>query len=457
MRNKIKLFWYGDSPETNTGFGIVNHNVLKRLYKTGRYDIFVYAINHPKNLNKTYKEYTILPVPSPQNDPFGLNDFDMALKSYEPDVIVLSNDVYIIGGAIGKFRDSMIGVAREIRPNAGIFTYFPIDGNGFNPFWGKEVIEKVDVAATLSKFAVDVVKRSYGKTIDHIYHGIDTSVFKPMEKKAIEEQKKKNGWADKFVIVNVNKFQPRKDIDLTLRAMDLFRNGHRICHNCGNYYPARLDSCDLNFCGKYSDGEDKYVAGVKDAVIYLHMNKMDPYSMGRTQADTLDAHIITMGMPDTKDYIFSPANDVYSGAYSEKDVNTIYNLADVFMTTTHGEGFGLTAAEAMAAGTRVIAPQNSTHYELFNGRGRLVENAGFFSMGRDSVPLRQTVNINRLVDALHQEYKDWVDNGRQKIMNDEGVKFVKHTLDWDVVARKFDELIRKAMSKVGGVRINWIR
>ena len=48
-----------------------------------------------------------------------------------------------------------------------------------------------------------------------------------------------------------------------------------------------------------------------------------------------------------------------------EELNMLYNVADVFLTTTSGEGWGLTAFEAMSAGTRCIVPANTCYSEYF--------------------------------------------------------------------------------------------
>jgi glycosyltransferase involved in cell wall biosynthesis len=45
-------------------------------------------------------------------------------------------------------------------------------------------------------------------------------------------------------------------------------------------------------------------------------------------------------------------------------LNKLYNCADLFITTTHGEGWGMTVAEAAAAGVPVVAPRNTSLPEV---------------------------------------------------------------------------------------------
>ena len=52
-------------------------------------------------------------------------------------------------------------------------------------------------------------------------------------------------------------------------------------------------------------------------------------------------------------------------------LNELYNAADVYFTTTPGEGWGLPVTEAMAAGLPVVAPRHTSLAEL-GGDGRAI-------------------------------------------------------------------------------------
>ena len=70
-----------------------------------------------------------------------------------------------------------------------------------------------------------------------------------------------------------------------------------------------------------------------------------------------------------RDFMFPPEDDFNRGAEKSK-LNRIYNAMDVFLTTTTGEGWGLTITEAMACGVPVIAPAHTSINEITDGGKR---------------------------------------------------------------------------------------
>jgi glycosyltransferase involved in cell wall biosynthesis len=57
--------------------------------------------------------------------------------------------------------------------------------------------------------------------------------------------------------------------------------------------------------------------------------------------------------------------------FTNAELNEIYNSADVFISTTLGEGWGLTVTEAMQAKTPVICPMHTSFKEITDD-GKLV-------------------------------------------------------------------------------------
>jgi glycosyltransferase involved in cell wall biosynthesis len=94
-------------------------------------------------------------------------------------------------------------------------------------------------------------------------------------------------------------------------------------------------------------------------------------------------------------------------------VNQIYNAADVVVSTTLGEGWGLSYTEAMAAGSPVIAPRNTSGLEVIgekDERGLLYacgdHPSAFVMMANDNDRIRPLPNIEDLVEKLETVYRD---------------------------------------------------
>ena len=75
-------------------------------------------------------------------------------------------------------------------------------------------------------------------------------------------------------------------------------------------------------------------------------------------------------------YILTGAHDTYVGL-SDDELNVLYNAADVLVSTTMAEGFGLTQAEALACEVPVVVTDYSASPEVVGPGGILVRPRGF--------------------------------------------------------------------------------
>ncbi len=72
-------------------------------------------------------------------------------------------------------------------------------------------------------------------------------------------------------------------------------------------------------------------------------------------------------------HVFSPTDAGISTYVNDEDLPALYAGAVAYITTSHYEGFGLPALEAMACGTPVIAPNKSAFPEILGDAALLIE------------------------------------------------------------------------------------
>jgi glycosyltransferase involved in cell wall biosynthesis len=136
---------------------------------------------------------------------------------------------------------------------------------------------------------------------------------------------------------------------------------------------------------------------------------------------------------------FSPQVTGYHGWDADK-LALLYSAADVFVSTSWGEGFGLPALEAMACGTPVIAQDCSAISEVVGPGGVLIPPAGRITapMGQDHC----LPDIPAFTEAIEHLYK--AGGVRRKL----GKAAFEHAsrFSWDYAAAKFDSILRTAMS-----------
>lgn len=226
---KIRLFYYGDFLR-QTGFGIVAFNILKRLLATGRYEIEAFGINyygdpynHPKSLYYAVKDIPVHPASTIFNpDVFGFERLTETLVKSEFDIL------FVLQDSFNMIR--MKEAIQELRKNKDFkyVFYFPVDGDIKNE-WVKDAIKISDCPVTYTQYGKKKVMELEPTCVPEVIaHGAELETFKPFATEEERMQFRKDffklgdrnfGLAeDEFLLANINRNQPRKDLPRTLMA-----------------------------------------------------------------------------------------------------------------------------------------------------------------------------------------------------------------------------------------------
>lgn len=420
---KIKLLFYGDTPTGNTGFSQVSKNILRRLHETGKYDISVVGINYfgdPHDL-----PYKIYPAAyNRQGDVYGRQRLLDLLRNNKNkfDVLFTLQDTFImatIGKHLKKLRDGAI-VEKEVfnqetkaMEKKKIFQrgmgfkwvyYYPIDCRP-EKSWIEKSVAFADVAVPYTEYAKKESERVVNRKYEVIYHGFDKATFFPMseeEKMAFKEKFfKDNNLKNAFLIVNINRNQLRKGIPQTLLAFSLFK---KIVPNSVLY-----THCDLYDHAGFDMMKLANKIGLKENWLYPNPDRFK------------------LGLSFEDDFI-----------------NGLYNIADVNLSTTLGEGFGLSMVEAMATKTLNIFPDNTALSEILADKRGLLASCGetpnhlICNGPLDNNQLRPVVDIEDLVGKMLWAYAH---PEQRKEIEERAYAWSLEHLNWDNIGKQWHELI----------------
>lgn len=261
--------------------------------------------------------------------------------------------------------------------------HVPLDGHPAPADWS-QFFKEVDVPVAMSQYGHERFKQDLGVQTPIIPHAVDYREVKDMEH-------------EDFIVGTVNRNQPRKQ------------------------YPRLIESL-----GKFYE-----LAGKPDDVrFYLHCDYND--SSGWDISTYLDR----FGIKDV--------TEPYEGTVTRERLMELYNLFDVFVSATGGEGFGLTTVEAMSQETPVIITDYTTSEELVLGgspspRGCLVP-VESYSYGHPefSEVRRGLVDTDRFANILLEYYED---RERCKREGSSAREWVTSELDWDSVGGQWRDLV----------------
>lgn len=368
---KIRVLALCDSPTAATGFAQLSRNVLQGLVKTGKYEIDVIGINyHGDYYDRNIHPYNIYPaMPQGYSDMYGRGRVLNALNGSEAqaglkqgwDIVFTIQDPFIVEGLgldypFGEQLKVTEALWKRSLPPELWFKwigYFPVDAK-LKENWVTRAITLPDYPVLYCQYGMDetlafdreefetifnlkktdgsekkdkarITSSSLKKRGSIIPHGVDTSAFKVLPKEEVKKFRKEFFGEylrpDDYLVINVSRNQPRKDLARTLAVYAAFHKRVPKSH------------------------------------LYLHCKVNDAGGSIEEIARSFD---LIAG----RDY--TTPKDFSAGiGYPVEVVNKIYNAADLCITTTLGEGWGFITTEAMATKTPIVAPYITSIKDIF--------------------------------------------------------------------------------------------
>lgn len=379
---KPRLLWIGDAC-VPTGFATVTHAVLDHLRHD--WDVIVSGVNYDGSPHDL--PYTIIPAWQ-GGDMWGMNRFAHLCAEFDPAVVVINSDPW----NVSQF-------ARVAPAGTPVIGYMPVDGGNQDPA-DMQDINRLHAAVWYTAFGHrEAVVAGFQGARHIVPHGIDTDVFQPMGRPQARRALGLKVTAGAFIVGNLNRNQPRKRLDLTLQIFADWVKQHQV-----------EDAYLLLHCAQKDTGWDlRRVAafyGVADRVLFTGVD----------------------GLRDMK----GPEN-----------LRLVYNCLDVQMTTTLGEGWGLTTMEGMACGIPQVVPDSSALAEWAEAALKIP--CSRILMHPEINTTGSLVDEAPFVAALQSLYEDKALRAR---LSTQGLKLVRRTrFRWSSVARQMHEVLVSAMPK----------
>lgn len=241
----------------------------------------------------------------------------------KPDALLIFTDP--------RFWIWLFQIEREIRQQIPIFYYNIWDCTPF-PMYNHAFYKSCDLLMGISEQTVNINRNVLskndwvslddlengiplnGKTVSsYVPHGVNPDIFKPLEKSFVAERKKKffDGKDYNFVLFYNNRNITRK------RTSNIILGYRAFCDNLP-------------------------IEDAKKVVLVLHTNAVD-------DAGT-DLRAVKDALCPNYDIVFSESK------VTPEELNVLYNIADVTVSATSNEGWGIGTTESILAGTPTIMP-----------------------------------------------------------------------------------------------------
>ena len=325
MAPPVRFLLVSTHTEQVTGYSKVSYNLLKQLGTLSPLvKIFHFGFQRtparlpqPARPIKSVIQYDAAANEDPKEQGFGFNKFKEYVETVNPDIIMIYNDPIVINQFIQQVKDVQkswklwiyldqvykgadMGLLRNIENAADRIICF-------TDTWKQHLMTRL----TTPNIKIDVME-----------HGVDTLVFKPLsdsERNGI--RKNLNIPTNARVFLNMNRNSQRKRLDLTIMAFA------RLLKKFPDQ-PFHL----LLVTGVKPEGGAFYQP------LQIYLNELELLGLDNLKYGT------RVSIVDT-----TPP----SAYFNDEAINQLYNVADIGVNTSNGEGFGLCQLEHMATG----APQ----------------------------------------------------------------------------------------------------
>lgn len=406
---KVKILWVSDGVAP-TGFSRVAHGILENLDKE-KYDIHHLAINYRGDPHDNW--WKLYPA-SIGGDLWGFGRFQGMIQTVKPDIIFMLNDPWVLQRYLAFIIESK-GMIPNVE-HIPVVVYFPVDAMEHDSVWFRDYNELVKKCCVYTEWGKEIVLETGSvnpTVVEVIPHGVTKELFYKIPDKKDDKGnviktgtqiaretifpiKEKPEFLHSFIALNANRNQPRKRIDITLRAFAEF-------------------------------AKDK----PQNVKLYLHMGTKD-----------MGWDIIRLATRYGFDDRLAISSNVETLPHIPDDrLNLIYNSCDVGINSGMGEGWGLTSWEHAACGKPQIVPDHSVMSEIWGDAAIYYETIadhvyeGTHTVGR--VP-----STGGLVDKLEWAYEQWKTDGKDlREIGKKAYALVNEPrFEWKAIADQFDKI-----------------
>ena len=390
----MRITWFSNAPWAPTGYGTQTAQVCRRLRDDG-HDVAI-ATNYGQMAQIT--EWEGIPVYPGGAERFSTDILDHVHRDHldgKPGLLLTLYDVWVLGEA-GKGHD--------------VASWTPVDHEPVPPqvlAWARD-----HRTIAMSRHGQGAFRHA-GVEATYIPHGIDTALFKPTP----SDVRKRLKVPDDAFLVMIN--AANQDSRPSRKA-----------------WPEMLLALT------------RWMATRKDVYVYLHADLTRPSGLH------LPGLMDMLSMPSDRMRACDQAS-YRIGAYTQEELVELYSAADVLLSTSRGEGFGLAVPEAMACGTPAIVSDFTAQPEIVGDTGWKVRWAPYYDP--DHGAFWATPYIGGIVDALEAAYQERGtalqpvrrEAARLKAMEyDADTVYAQHWKPFlAAVERDIDRPARKGMSK----------
>ena len=327
--SKLKFMLVSTHIQQFTGYAKVSHGIIEQLAKLGNLEITHFGFQKHPNATSQFRSYPsgvdaidAASLENPMQQGFGYQNLIECIRTKKPQVVMLYNDMAVVTRFLEEIRKS--GIDRTFKIWVYCDQVYEGQLQGMIDLLNRDADR---VFAFTSYWKKHLKEQGVTRPISVLGHGFDPNTFFTVPRDLARKSLKLP--EDAFIIMNLNRNQPRKRYDILIMAfVELVVK-----------YPTKplvlLCICDKGEKGGWWLFEI-YVRELKKRGVPIEQfgNRL---------------------MISSQDMVFK-----------DEDINVLYNIGDVGISTAEGEGWGLCTFEQMGVGVPQIVPDIGGYREFCN-------------------------------------------------------------------------------------------
>jgi D-inositol-3-phosphate glycosyltransferase len=399
----LRVLLFVTSHYSTNGYSYVGYEIAKHLSKHQDVNLSIYGFqrfhnipNHRQDFPENVLEYDAFANENPKQGGFGIEQVKDFVLTNRPDVCVVYNDVMILKGVISQLKSAQS--SHNFKIVAYVDQVYLCQKKEYVEFLN----QTIDSAILFTPFWEKCILDQGLKTPTHVlHHGFNIDAHFPVPKKLA--RKLYNIHENDFIVLNLNRNQPRKRWDVCMQAMAL------LVSIAPDEPIKMLIGTDLN--GAWN-------------IMELYERELRKY--GLSLEDGM-RHIIALDFPQQ---------------LSDEDVNFLYNVADIGMNTCDGEGFGLCNFQQAAIGIPQVISAVGGFLDFFtDDRAIMVKPklTYYVDNSRDSVGGEaELCDYHDFTAGILKYYRD---KDLVKLHGERCRKFIIQNYGWDDIVAKFRNIV----------------
>jgi glycosyltransferase involved in cell wall biosynthesis len=400
-----KVLFFATNTNQYNGYSYAIYELACELAKKDDIELTLFGFqnfyknsNHLRQVPSNVYQYDAYANEDPKQSGFGFEQVTEFATMNEPDVCIIYNDMVVVSNVIDKLYKV---------PNKNFKIIVYIDQVYLHQ--KKEYIEllnnKADFILAFTKYWEEcAISQGITLPIDYLQHG-----FNPMTHYPFPKQLARNYYGikeDDFIILNLNRNQPRKRWDICLQAFAEIVKRH-------NNKQVKL----------------LIATALQGAWNLMEVFERELKKRNLTLEDGMK-HLILIDNPQQ---------------LTDEEINILYNLADVGINTCDGEGFGLCNFQQAAIGIPQVVPAIGGFLDFFDkDTASMVDPAIhlYIESSRDGVGGEsQLCHYNDFVEALEK----YIENPLHEAHGKNARNKILEQYKWSDLGDKLHTIINKVV------------